>query len=214
MAQNNITRSILSISSPGTFLVPDDAKAAVDLTTKVNDYMAGLKREYPDEFGFFASLPIPSIPDTLSEIDRALSLGADGFCIMSNAHGTYAGDPLLAPVWEKLNEQRAVVFIHPTCPCPCGMDNGIRGSERLKHVTPLSNDFPAPMMEFIFDTTRNVGDLLMSGTASRNKSIRWIIPHAGGALPSRKFYIFPIISWLLGIAKRKIGLWATREERS
>ncbi|KAH8655113.1 hypothetical protein BGZ60DRAFT_495782 [Tricladium varicosporioides] len=198
MKVNNITKSILSISSPGSYLIPGDTNSGIAMTRQVNNYMSGLKKQYPDKFGFFASLPLPNIEASLEQIDSVVEMGADGFCIMSNAHGIYAGDPELAPVWEKLNEKKAIVFIHPTCPCPCGMDNRIMGNERLKHVTPLSKDFPASMMEFIFDTTRNVSDLLISGTASRHKNIRWIIPHAGGALPSLLDRVLEVTS-LIGL---------------
>ncbi|EHK97547.1 hypothetical protein M7I_6700 [Glarea lozoyensis 74030] len=43
---------------------------------------------------------------------------------------------------------------------------------------------PAPILEFIFDTTRNLSDLLFTGTASRNQNLKWIIPHCGATIPS------------------------------
>jgi hypothetical protein len=40
------------------------------------------------------------------------------------------------------------------------------------------------MVEFVFDTTRAVVDLLLNGTVARHPDIAFIIPHAGAALPA------------------------------
>jgi predicted TIM-barrel fold metal-dependent hydrolase len=39
------------------------------------------------------------------------------------------------------------------------------------------------MLEFLFDTTRCVIDLILSGAVARYPAIRWIVPHAGAVLP-------------------------------
>lgn len=39
------------------------------------------------------------------------------------------------------------------------------------------------MLEFLFDTTRAVVDLVLSGTVARHPTIEFIVPHAGAALP-------------------------------
>lgn len=39
------------------------------------------------------------------------------------------------------------------------------------------------MVEFLFDTTRCVLDLVLTETLTRYPSIRWIVPHAGAVLP-------------------------------
>jgi hypothetical protein len=39
------------------------------------------------------------------------------------------------------------------------------------------------MIEFPFDTTRAVTNLLLTGTLGRYPDVRWIVPHAGGTLP-------------------------------
>ena len=57
------------------------------------------------------------------------------------------------------------------------------GTPRLDYVSPLMNVFQAPTLEFIFDTTRTVADLILSGTAAANANLKWIVPHCGAALP-------------------------------
>ncbi len=183
MDRNNIEKSYVSCSSPGTFLLPNNNAAGVALTQQFNNFTAELKRQHPDRIGFFASLPLPSIPDALSEIDRALALGADGFVFMSNYYGLYHGDPKLKPVYDKLNARETVIFIHPTNPCPRNAPN-ISGTPRLDYVAPLMNVFQAPTLEFIFDTTRTVADMITSGTVAANANLKWIIPHCGAAIPA------------------------------
>jgi len=39
------------------------------------------------------------------------------------------------------------------------------------------------MLEFIFDTTRAVSDLVFTGTLVRYPDIEWVFTHGGGALP-------------------------------
>lgn len=178
MASLNITKSILSISSPGTFLTPNDSAAAKQLSQKCNDFAAELVSRRPAQFGFWASLPLPDIEASLEEIKHALDdLKADGITLHTNHHGVYLGDKALEPVFNELNRRKAKVFIHPTTPCVQACDG--HGTSK---AAPLSQ-YPNPMFEFLFDTARAVINLFVSGTLARFPDITFIIPHAGGALP-------------------------------
>ena len=73
-------------------------------------------------------------------------------------------DPLL----EMLNERDAVVFVHP------GLHPSSKG---------LALPWPAFMMEYLFDTTRAVVNLIFSGAIERFPRIHFILPHAGGLVP-------------------------------
>jgi predicted TIM-barrel fold metal-dependent hydrolase len=39
------------------------------------------------------------------------------------------------------------------------------------------------MLEFLFDTTRAVVDLVLAGTVARHPGIEFVVPHAGATLP-------------------------------
>lgn len=198
MDKLNITRSILSISSPGTHLVPGKHDAARELTRRVNKYGADIKRRNPERFGYFASLPLPDVEGALSELAIVFDEGADGVALMSNFDGVYLGDPAFEPVFAELNRRKAKVFIHPTAGCLCnptsfpptcpspkpGSAVDVKGSgDRVMMATPLERNYPAPMMEFLFDTARAVIHLFIQGTVHRHPDITWLIPHVGGALP-------------------------------
>jgi 6-methylsalicylate decarboxylase len=167
MDEVGISRSILSVSSPGVYF--GDGAAARSLAREVNTFAAEIARENSAAFGFFASLPLPDVDAALDEARFAIDeLGAEGVVILSNSGGHYLGDERLGPVFDELNRRSAIVFIHPTT-CV--------GHEAL------ACGRPRPMIEFLFDTARSVVDLILSGAAGRYPNIRFIIPHAGGVLP-------------------------------
>ena len=173
-----IGTAFLSISSPGVHF-GDDA-AARRLARRTNEDAARLAAAYPGRFGWFAITPLPDIGGALDEIRHAFdTLGADGIVFETNFQGTYLGDRELEPIYEELDRRAAVVFLHPTrphCRCAAHAPVGARGRD-------LSFGYPVPLIEFLFETTRTVTHLLLSGTLARHPNIRLIVPHAGAALP-------------------------------
>lgn len=178
MKRHNITKSVLSISSPGTHLTPGDDAEARRLTRQVNNDMARICAEYPDSFLFFASLPLPDVPGSLEEIDYALdNLGAVGFQILTNSHGVYPGDSRFAPVFDKLSQRKTKVFFHPTS-CHLRSADG----QSVQDVNPQPG-IPRPMVEFMFDSTRAYMSLFLSGTMTRCPGITVLACHCGGTFP-------------------------------
>jgi 6-methylsalicylate decarboxylase len=161
--------AILSISSPGVYF-GDDMKARA-LARRVNEEGRRLSEEYPERFGFFATLPLPDVTGAIAEAAYALDvLRADGVVLETNHHGLYLGDPKLDPVYAELNRRSAVIFLHPTSPaCNC--------SERL------NQRYPRPLLEFMFESTRSVSDMVLAGVLERFPDLRVIVPHAGATLP-------------------------------
>lgn len=175
MRKGNISKSILSITSPGTNLNRGDVAGCRRLTRECNEYAAEIKAKYPDKFGFWASLPLPDVQGSLEEIDYAIDiLGADGVVVLTNVSGVYLGDDAMSVVFKALNKRKAKVFIHPTEPC-CQHDG------RPQPASPLPQ-YPAPMMEYLFDTARAITNLFLSGTVASCPHVTFIVSHAGGAL--------------------------------
>jgi len=179
MDQLDIETAVLSISSPGVHL--GDPSAAIALSRRCNEEASRLKTRHSGRIGYFGCLPLPEIESSVAEAVRALDeLDADGVVLLSNHRGAYLGDPRLDPLFEELNRRSAVVFLHPTSPCrPSG---------------PLG--YPAPLLEFMFDTTRSVVDLILSGRFDQLTDVRVVVPHAGAALPvlaNRVELLAPII---------------------
>lgn len=200
MDKLDISKSILSISSPGTHLVPGNDELARNLARDVNKYASDLKKRMPDRFGYFASLPMPDVESCLVEIPRAIEEGCDGFVFETNAHGHYLGDSMFDPVFDELNRRNALIFIHPTTPmCLCSPE-AIAAGEKPVKAAPFAGRMPQPMLEFLFDTARVVTNLFMSGTMRRCPNIKVILPHLGGAFP-------PLLSRWTGFSGLVPGPW-------
>lgn len=164
-----VRTAYLSISSPGVHF-GDDA-AAQALARRVNSEAARLRAAHTGRFGHFAALPLPDVDGAIAEAVHALDqLGADGVVMESNHGGIYLGDPKLEPLYRELDRRHAVIFIHPTSPaCSC--------------CPRLQATYPRPMLEFMFETTRSVTDLVTAGVLQRFTNLRVIVPHAGAVLP-------------------------------
>jgi 6-methylsalicylate decarboxylase len=166
MAELNVGTAILSVSTPGTAFLPDPADAAA-LARDANDYTAELAAAQPDRFGFFATVPLPNIDESVAETVRALDdLNADGVVLLANNGGTYLGEEGQESLFAALNERSAVVFIHPAeLPGPS-----------VPGVPPFATDF-------LLDTTRATYLLVRNAIRTRYPNIRFILSHAGGFVP-------------------------------
>ncbi len=167
MDSHGIEKSIVSLSTPGVWF--GDAVAAEHLARRCNDYAAGLVSRHPVRFGMFAAIALPAPDAALREIAYALDdLGADGIALLTNYDQIWLGDARYDPVFEELDRRRAVVFVHPTVPSTCRS---------------LIPDIPAMIAEVPQDTARAVVNMLLRGTLTRFRNIRFIFAHAGGTLP-------------------------------
>lgn len=166
MAKLGVATAILSVSAPGTTMLPAAADAAA-LARDVNDYSAELVAAQPDRFGFFATLPMPHLDASDAEAVRALDeLNADGVFLLANSVGTYVGAQGQDALFAELDKRSAVVFIHPAeLPGPT-----------IDGVLPFAADF-------LLDTSRAAYLLVRNGIRRRYPNIRFILSHAGGFVP-------------------------------
>ena len=134
-----------------------------------NENTAELIAKYPGRFGGFALIPLPDVDGTLEEIAYALdALKLDGVGMHSNMGGIYPGDTRFDPVFKELDRRKAVVHLHPT-------DVPENRTRKL--------DWPPYIIEFMFETTRAVANLVYTGTMDRYPDVSIILSHAGGAVP-------------------------------
>jgi predicted TIM-barrel fold metal-dependent hydrolase len=167
MDRLGIATSLLSISSPGVHL--GDGSSAGDLAREVNETGRRAVVDHRGRFGLLASLPLPDVDAAIAEIAHCFDhLEVDGFVLLTNIGGTYVSDASFEPVFRELDRRGARVLLHPTSPA-------------CWEYTSFGR--PRPMLEFFFDTTRVVVDLLLNGTIARNPDLELIVPHAGATLP-------------------------------
>jgi predicted TIM-barrel fold metal-dependent hydrolase len=167
MDRLGIATSLLSVSSPGVHL--GDGSAAADIAREVNEDGRRAVVDHAGRFGLLASLPLPDVDAAITEIAHCCDrLNVDGFVLLTNIGGIYASDASFEPVFRELDRRGARVLLHPTSPA-C-----------WEHT---SFERPRPMLEFFFDTTRTVVDLVLNGTIAHHPDLQLIIPHAGATLP-------------------------------
>ena len=179
MDQLKIERTVVSISSPGIYF--GDSEFTQKLARQCNEFSADLISKNPQRFGAFAVLPFPNLKASIDELKYALDdLKLDGIALLSSINGHYLGDSEFNDLYMELNKRKCVVFIHPNTPTEDKLP--------LKTTT-------AAVLEFVFDTTRAVANLLYNGILKKYPDIRFIIPHAGGTVP--------FLAWRITMGSRR-----------
>ncbi len=169
MDKHGITTAMLSLASTPGVWFDHGPQAAHDMARLCCDFAAQMVRDHPGRYGLFAPLSMLDIDATLKEIEYVFdTLKADGINLQSNYGDKWLGHPVFKPVLEELNRRKAVIFVHPLVANCCG---------NLSVGT-----FPA-VIEVPHDTTRTVVSLLLSGTFTRLRDIKWIFSHGGGTIP-------------------------------
>ena len=90
-----------------------------------------------------------------------------GVGFFSNANGIYLGDPALDPLMQELNRRKATIFVHPTEPSPM----------------PQTFDISASAIEYPFETTRAITNILFKKARAKFPDVNIIFPHGGGTIP-------------------------------
>jgi 6-methylsalicylate decarboxylase len=159
--------SILSITAPGVNFLKGNYHARI-LARRLNDQMSTWAQEHPQQLGAFGILPLPDIESSLAEISYCLdTLNFEGIGMYTNVNGVYLGNPLLDPIMAELNRRNATVFVHPAGP----------------PESPALPGMSLPVIEYTFDTTRAIANLLFTQTRARYPNINMIFSHGGGTLP-------------------------------
>lgn len=180
MDRQKIETAITSISAPGIYF--GDIEFTRKLARECNEFSASLINKYPNRFGGFAVLPLPDVESSLAELEYSSDvLNLDGVALLSNIEGLYIGDPQYNEIYSELNRRKTVVFVHPNSP----------PTDKMPMVS-----FKPAILEFVFDTTRAIVNLIHSGTIKRYPDIRFIFAHAGGTAP--------YIAWRISFGKKKI----------
>jgi 6-methylsalicylate decarboxylase len=166
MGELNVATAMLSVSTPGTTFLPSAVDAAA-VARDINDYLAGLVGAHSGRFGFFATIPMPHLRQSIDEVARSLDeLRADGVVLLANSAGAYLGQEGQDDLFTALDARSAVVFIHPAdLPGPA-----------VDGVAPFAADF-------LLDTTRAAYLLVRNGICRKYPNIKFILSHAGGFVP-------------------------------
>jgi len=175
-----VDRQVITFTAPGTAI--ESPERAAELATVVNDGLATARDRHPDRFTALAHLPLTNPEAALRELNRVLDLGFPGVMLYSNANGVPLADERFLPIYERIDEAGAVIYIHPTYPV------GVEAMEEYMLM---------PLVGFLMDTTLATAHLIYAGVPERFPRIRWVLCHTGGAIPflaerlDRGFEAFP-----------------------
>jgi predicted TIM-barrel fold metal-dependent hydrolase len=176
MDRFEVETALMSLGQPGVqFCKLAEART---LARRCNDYSAELNAKHGKRFGAFGTISMWNVADAVEEVGYCLDkLKFSGVSLFASYEGKFLGDAAFDPVMDALNARDGVVFVHP-------------GS----HPANKQIDLPWPyfMMEYLFDTTRAVVNLIFGGALERYPRIRFILPHAGG--------LVPYFSWRLSVS--------------
>ena len=179
MNRQGIGIAINSVSAPGIYF--GDNNFSQKLARKCNEISASIVNKHPNRFGAFAILPLPDIEVSVVELEYALdTLKLDGVALLTNFGGIYIGDAYYDDLFNELNRRKAVVFVHPSVP----------------PLDALPMIIKPAVLEFVFDTTRAIANLIHRGATKRFPDIRFIFSHGGGTVP--------FITWRISFGNKKI----------
>lgn len=178
MKEKDITRSIMSLTSPGVQGITD-TQQAVELAKACNDAVnEKYVQAHPDKFSAFAAVALQDPQAAADELDRAVNqLGMKGALIngytnMGDANtAVYLDDPSMLVFWDKVNELNVPVYLHPRDPEP--------NQQRIYQ------DYPGLIGSawgFTQETAMHAVRLMMSGLFDRYPDIHLILGHLGEGL--------------------------------
>jgi predicted TIM-barrel fold metal-dependent hydrolase len=144
--------------------------------------LADIVSKHSTRFGAMATLPALAATDgLLEEMAYALdTLKLDGVATSTSIDDIYLGDTRYDPWFEEMNRRGVTLFVHPVpAKASRSVDLGIDVS----------------ILEFMFDTTRMLINMIFSGAKSRFSKIKIISTHGGGTIP----YLMTRIETLEGV---------------
>jgi 6-methylsalicylate decarboxylase len=166
MEENSITACVLSSPASANDATGQEAR---DIARRTNGVLAEIFSKHPKRFGALATLPALDADGALAEISYALdTLNLDGLTTTTSHNDTYLGKPQFDPWLEELNRRSATLFVHPTT------------TKAGKAPLIGLND---SILEFVFDTTRMITNMVVTGAKKRFSQIKIISTHGGGTIP-------------------------------
>lgn len=167
MDRVGIDVEVVSLSTPNVFFV--EGKRQIDVARMVNDAYAELAAKDPKRFKAFASIPMDAGDAALDELHRSINnLKLNGVILLSNIRGNALTSPQYRPFFEEANRIKLCIFVHPMLPA--------NADAYREYVL-------GPIIGFPCDTTLAVARMCYDGMFKDFPDIRWLIAHAGGAVP-------------------------------
>ena len=168
MDEAGVTLQVLSPAA-GRGPYGQDAALALNAATISNDMTADLVKRYPDRFKAFASVPLPHVDASLTELRRAMDdLGMIGLNLHISALGRSVAEDEFLPLYEEMNRRKGIIFYHPS-------GDGMRASAITEY------GFSGAVGTSMEDTAIAL-HLIAKKIPSQFPDITFVIPHLGGPI--------------------------------
>jgi predicted TIM-barrel fold metal-dependent hydrolase len=166
MDEHGISACVLSDPDSANHATGQEAR---DIARRVNETLADIVTRRPRRFAAVATLPGQDAEGAATEIVYALDiLKMDGVSTSTSINDVYLGEPQFDPWFEELNRRKATLFVHPTF---------------TKASQALLIGLNPSVLEFMFDTTRMIANMVATGAKKRFSNIKIISTHGGGTIP-------------------------------
>jgi predicted TIM-barrel fold metal-dependent hydrolase len=166
MEEHDISACVLSDPDSANHATGQEAR---DIARRINETLADIVSRHPSRFGALATLPGQDADGAVAEIVYALdTLKMDGVCTSTSINNIYLGEPQFDPWFEEMNRRGPTLFIHPTF---------------TKAAQASLNGLNPSVLEFMFDTTRMIANMVATGAKKRFANIKIISTHGGGTIP-------------------------------
>jgi 6-methylsalicylate decarboxylase len=166
MDEHHISACVLSDPDSANHATGQEAR---DIARRVNETLADIISRHPSRFGAVATLPGQDADGAVTEIAYALdTLKMDGVSTSTSINDVHLGEPQFDPWFEELDRRGATLFVHPTF---------------TKATQTLLIGLNPSVLEFMFDTTRMIANMVATGAKKRFSNIKIISTHGGGTIP-------------------------------
>ncbi len=166
MDRHGIETSMLSVNSVAQTMLGSKGRGQA---RAINEALATIVGRHPTRFGAFASVPMDDMEAANGELAYALDvLKLDGIGIETQCGGRHLGDPHYDAFLEEMNRRGTTLFVHPAIP---------------PHFDAQQSRTNVSVIEFMFETTRMITTMVLSGAKQRFDRINVIATHGGGTIP-------------------------------
>ncbi len=186
MDEAGVERQLLSPTSPPYFA---DEAVAVEAARLANDSLCAVVDLHPQRFQAFASLPLPHVEASCSELRRVLDRpGVAGVILNCFVGERSVADPAFEPIYAELNQRGALLFLHPAVN---GLCSRLITDWKLTAAAGPTLEDAVIAMHFI-----------VAGIPVRYPRIRIVIAHLGGGLPSIVQRLDNQLPFFVGLAEK------------
>jgi len=115
MDETGLDVQVLSLTTPGLHNL--DGPASLGLARRTNDLLAAAVARHPERFQGFAALPTPAPDEVPRELERCVrELGLKGAMLCGRTRDKHLDHPDFWPLFERAEELRVPLFLHPQVP--------------------------------------------------------------------------------------------------